>query len=80
MLFNFEPETVGFYDEEWELIPRTDKVIIRDFFLHGGDKDQVMLYNFYETDKKIRNAVNLYELRARPRLQLSLASFSLPCS
>lgn len=78
MLFNFDHREAGYTDDEWESIPRTDKVIIRDWHLHGGDKDQVMLFNFYETDRKIRRAVDIYELREKPLLQISLASLSLP--
>lgn len=78
MLYRFDHTQAGFTDEEWEDVSRGDKVIIRDWYLHGGDKEQVMLFNYYETDRQIRRAVNFYELRSRPLLQISLASFSIP--
>lgn len=78
MFYNFEPSEAQFSDEEWDTIPRTDKVIIRDWYLNGCNNDQTMMYGFYETEFKVRRAVDKYELRARPRVQLSLASFRLP--
>lgn len=78
MFYNFNPSEAGFSDETWDAIPRTDKVIVRDWYLNGGNNDDTMLYGFYETDFSIRSAVNKYELRARPRIQISLAHFHLP--
>lgn len=80
MFFNFDHAEADFTDEQWDDIPRTDKVIIRDFFLNDCNVDQTMLYGYYETDFKVRQAVHKYELRARPRIALSLARFHLPHS
>lgn len=76
MLFNFDYIAAGFKEEEWEDIPRPYKVIIRDWHVHRGDSDQVMLFNYYDTDQQIRRAENIYELRMKPMLQISLANFS----
>lgn len=73
MLFDFPYLQAGFSDEQWDHVPRTDKVIIRDWYLMKGDLDAVMYFGFYQTDRHIRGAVKDYGLRARPQLQLSLA-------
>ncbi len=74
MLYDFPYEDAGFNEREWESIPRTDKLIIRDYHMMNGDMDQVMFFGFYETDRKIRGAMKEYHLRSRPLLQLVLAN------
>lgn len=76
MFLSFAYHQAGFTDEQWEEIPRTDRVIIRDFFLNGRDVDQTMLYNYYETDSKVRKAVKRYDLKTRMMPHFSLADFS----
>lgn len=72
MLFNFDYLSVGFAEEEWEKIPRTDKLIIRDFETNSRDVWQTALFGWYETDDQVRKAVKKYDLRERPRFHLSL--------
>lgn len=79
MIFNFPFEDVGFDEEEWETIPRGDRCIIRDFHLNGGDTDQTAMFGYYETDRQIRKAVNMYHLRARPLLRLNVAPNNRLC-
>lgn len=73
MLFDFPYEAAGFKEEVWEIIPRTDKCIIRDYFTNGRSVEQTGLFGFYETDRSIREAVNVYGLRSRPKILLNLA-------
>jgi hypothetical protein len=74
MLYDFPYLAAGFTEEEWDGIPRTDKTIIRDYYLFGGNQDKMLSFEFYDTDRKIRGAMKIYHLRARPFLtQLSLA-------
>lgn len=56
---------LGFSEEEWFDVPRTDKVIIKDWFIFRGNIEGVMRENFYETDFKIRRARDRYSLRNR---------------
>lgn len=79
MFFNFPYESIGFSEEEWEDVSRTDKLIIRDFYLNGCDKDQTMLFGFYETDRKVRTAIKKYNLPQRVHPQLSVAMFNFAC-
>jgi len=76
MFLNFDHRVVDFEDEEWEEISRTDKVIIRSWFLHSGDNDQAALAEYYETDRSVRDAVKNYGLIDRIRNVNYLASFS----
>lgn len=73
MLFNFDYLALGFAEEEWELIPRSHKLIIRDFEWNGRDDWQTALFGFYETEDPVRKVVKRYELRRRPHSSLALA-------
>ena len=77
MLFDFNFKEVGFSDEEWEEIPRTSKCVIRSYYLNGRDKEETMLYEFLQTDWKVRQTINRYHLKERPVPRISLADFCL---
>lgn len=72
MFFVFPFQKLGFTEDQWEGMPRNDRVIIRDFELNNRDVDQTMFYDYYETSSKIRKVINRYNLKSRPQLQLSI--------
>ncbi len=78
MFYDFPYLKAGFKEEEWEEVPRTDKVIIKAFYMNEGDLDQTMLSEFYETDRKVRGAVKTYGLFSRPFVQVKLADLHIP--
>lgn len=77
MFHHFDYFRYGFTDEEWDEIPRVDKVIIRDYALNGGDRDQTMWYGYYETIYQVRKAEKEYHLDRRPKIHFSYTDFNL---
>ena len=73
MIFRFDYLALGFQEEEWDAIPRTDKLIIRDYEINGRDSWQASLFGYYETDDSVRKAIKRYDLKSRPRFLLSIA-------
>lgn len=71
-MVDFPYLSAGFEEDEWYDIPRTDKLIIRDFYLMDGNKDRMVNFGFYESDRSVRGAMKMYALPLRPVLQLSL--------
>ncbi len=67
-MFDFPYLIAGFTEDEWFDVPRTDKVIIKDWYIFHGNMDFVMRENFYETDGKIRKARDRYGLRNKVEL------------
>ena len=60
----------GFTDEDWDSIPRTSKVIIRDYAIHCDyDRDLTMMYGYYETIFQVRKVEKIYRLECRPKIE-----------
>lgn len=75
MFWHFEPEKAGFTEEEWDRVPRRDRVLIKSYHLNGGDIDQTFLFCEYETQRQVRLTEKRYELEHRPLIQLSYSDF-----
>ena len=72
-MIDFPYIVADFRHDEWEEIPRTDKLIIRDYYLLKGNLDQIMNWSFYETDRKIRGAMKTYVINKRPKFDFAIA-------
>lgn len=77
MFYRFPYHQAGFTDDEWELMPRGDRVLVRDYYLNGRDTDQTMLYDEFETDYQPRRAVQRYQLERRPDVSIRLEHFCI---
>lgn len=76
--FDFPFSQAGFQEDEWVSVPRSDKVMIRDYHFFRGDTEKASFFGFFETDRTMRRAQSMYELQARPLLQLSIANLENP--
>lgn len=77
MFLDFRHRDLGFSDEEWEDMPRTHKVLIRDFALNGYDDIRTVLYDSYESDYELNKVKRVYQLSRRPRVQFSVQDFTI---
>ncbi len=75
MLYRFPFHLAGFTEDEWETMPRGDRVLVRDYYLNGRDTDQTMLYGEFETDYQPRKVSRKYKLEERPDVFISLDHF-----
>ncbi len=80
MFYSFPYLQAGFSHDEWDDVPRTDKVIVRDYFMNEGNCEQASLFGFYDTDRSVRGAIKKYDLHKRPFVQVTLASIHIPFS
>lgn len=77
-MFDFPYLMAGFKEDEWESISRGDKVMVRDYHLHGGNVERASFFGFFETDRSMREVRTKYDLREKPLLLINLASLINP--
>lgn len=75
MFLRFPFHDIGFSDDEWEELPRGDRVLIRDYYLNGKDSEQTLLYAEYDTAYQVRKIERRYELKSRPEIHFVLSDF-----
>lgn len=75
MFYRFPYHQAGFSDEEWEVMPRGDRVLVRSYYLNGRDTDQTMLFDEFDTDYQPRKVARKYKLETRPDVFISLDHF-----
>ena len=80
MFYSLPHKQLGFEDEQWESMPHGHRRIIKSYVLNGCDQTQTTIYDEYDTEQQVRKVEHLYHLSNRPRIQLSLADFQIPCS
>lgn len=80
MFYSLPYEQLGFTDTEWEEMPHGHRRIIKSYVLNGYDRGQTSFYDEYDTDQQVRKVEVAYGLPSRPRIQLCIADFHIPCS
>ena len=80
MFYNFPYQLAGFSHEDWEELPRGDRVIIRDYYLNGMSWEQTLIYDEYETSYQVRKVEIERKLEERPKISIRVADFRIPCS
>lgn len=78
VFLSFPHADAGFSDEEWDSMSRVDRVITRDYFLNGCDREQTLLFGEYQTVFQVRKVERQYDLEHRPKPELSIACFHFP--
>jgi len=76
MFLEFPFRQIGFSSDEWETMPRTHKVLIRDFYLNGCDDTRTVLYDEYQSDYELNKVKRTYQLSRRPRVQFASTDFT----
>lgn len=76
MFLHFDYLQAGFTDEEWDQMPRRDRVLVRDYQLNGGDADQTAMYAEYDTAFQVEKVEKRYNLKKRPLVYFTFADFN----
>ena len=76
MFYRFPFYQAGFTEEEWEEMPRGNKVIVRDYFLNKKDREQCLLYGEFETVYQVRKVEKYYDLESRPEIIFCAEDFN----
>ena len=77
MFFDLDNNKLGFDNYNWAMMPKGDRRIIRDYVLNGFDRDETLLYGFYDTMYQVRRVEKDYNLEERPRVQVSYGDFAI---
>ncbi len=77
MFYRVPHTALGFSEDEWDTMNRGDRVIIRDYYLNGGDREQTSLYCEYDTIYQVRKVERKYNLEQRPKLVIRFTNFQL---
>lgn len=77
MFYTFPYWDAGFSEEEWENMPRGDKVLIRDYYLNGRNAIRTVLYDEYMSDYQMDKMHRQYHLEGRPNVCISIDSFNI---
>lgn len=78
MFYRFPYIAVGFSDEEWEGMPRGHRVLIRDWYLNGRDRDQTLLYDEFDTYSQVWRIEKKYKLKERPIVKINVWDLNVP--
>ena len=66
---------MGFRDDQWEEVTSGDKRLIRDWIFNGYNDLQVVIYDDYRDDTRIRMLRQKYSLDERPKIHINWTSF-----
>ena len=69
------PFEKAFSKEEWYSMTGQDRRFIRDYYLCGRDEYDVLMYDFYETNRQMGKINEKYNLEERADITIELKDF-----
>lgn len=77
MFYHFPFGAIGFTPDEWEIMPRTDRMVIKSWYLNGRNDERTALFEEYESARQVQNVKRRYSLQERPVVHFSWQDFTL---
>ncbi len=77
VFYSFPYQLAGFTHDEWEAMPRGDRVLIRDYYLNGEDADQTAIYNEYETMHQVWKIKRDHNMDTRPNIKITYSDLHI---
>ena len=77
MFYSFPYRALDFTQDQWDAMPRVERVLIRDYYLNGRDTKQTAAYGEYDTPYQVWKIIKKYDLKTRAAPMIKLCEFHL---